>query len=286
MGQGDNLLTPLVSALHGEGRLRVWSLVITIFGDSIQPRGGRVSAARLQEILGRLGIEAGALRTAMSRLVKEGWVERERDGRLSFYRLSPKGVAEFEPATRRIYSDGSAAAEAWVLALVPNRADLSGGIAMPGGARLWPSGEAPAESVLAQAGAVVLRGALDPLPLAAMRNLAGPGAEADYARLMADFAPLGRGRIEAMAPLDALAARTLLIHRWRRLVLRCPDLPATLVPADWPARQARALVADLYGRLVAVSDPWLDAALPGGITGLPAPDPGFSARFGGLQSSR
>ena len=49
---------------------------------------------------------------------------------------------------------------------------------------------------------------------------------------------------------------------------------------------ARALVADLYGRLVAVSDPWLDAALPGGITGLPAPDPGFSARFGGLQSSR
>ncbi|NBR89524.1 MAG: phenylacetic acid degradation protein, partial [Rhodobacteraceae bacterium] len=40
-------LAPLIDALHAEGRLRVWSLVITVFGDSVQHRGGRISTARL-----------------------------------------------------------------------------------------------------------------------------------------------------------------------------------------------------------------------------------------------
>ena len=76
----DDPLSPLIDQLHKDGRLRVWSLVITIFGDAIQPRGGRVSTARLQEILERMRIEPGALRTALSRLAKEGWVIREREG--------------------------------------------------------------------------------------------------------------------------------------------------------------------------------------------------------------
>ena len=50
----------LVERLNGTKKLRVWSVIITFFGDAIVPRGGSVSAKTVQELLGRMGIEAGA----------------------------------------------------------------------------------------------------------------------------------------------------------------------------------------------------------------------------------
>jgi phenylacetic acid degradation operon negative regulatory protein len=84
----------------------VWSLLVTFFGDAVAPRGGRVALSVLQDAMALLNIEAGAVRTAMSRLAGDGWVEREREGRLSFYELSPKGRYAFDEATRRIYAPG------------------------------------------------------------------------------------------------------------------------------------------------------------------------------------
>ncbi|MEH6752122.1 MAG: PaaX family transcriptional regulator, partial [Paracoccaceae bacterium] len=97
-------LDPVITALHAESRLRVWSLVITVFGDCVQHRGGAISTARLGRLLGRIGVEPGALRTALSRLGRDGWVDSERTGRLSHYRLSPSGLARFTEATSRIYA--------------------------------------------------------------------------------------------------------------------------------------------------------------------------------------
>ena len=97
-------LKPLIDALHSEGRLRVWSLVITVFGDLVQHRGGEVSTARLGVLMNRIGVEPGALRTALSRLSRDGWVTRERAGRTSLYRLSDRGLDRFAPATSMIYA--------------------------------------------------------------------------------------------------------------------------------------------------------------------------------------
>lgn len=36
------------------------------------------------------------------------------------------------------------------------------------------------------------------------------------------------------ADADAFTARILLIHHYRRVVLRDPLLPSALLPADWP----------------------------------------------------
>ncbi len=56
-----------------------------------------------------------------------------------------------------------------------------------------------------------------------------------------------------------MAARTLLIHDWRRIVLRDPGLPAALLPQDWPGEAARHLTASIYGALEDRSEAWLDA---------------------------
>jgi phenylacetic acid degradation operon negative regulatory protein len=95
-----------IERMQGPQRLRVWSVIITVFGDAIVPRGGSIPLQALQEILGRLGIEAGAVRTALSRLASEGWVIRQRRGRLSHYSLDMRGQRAFDEATQLIYAPG------------------------------------------------------------------------------------------------------------------------------------------------------------------------------------
>src|SRR3954471_23630838 len=82
---------------------RTGSIVITVFGDAIVPRGGSVWLGTLLEFFESLDIDSGVVRTAMSRLAADGWLTREKVGRNSFYRLADKGRQIFEAATRHIY---------------------------------------------------------------------------------------------------------------------------------------------------------------------------------------
>jgi phenylacetic acid degradation operon negative regulatory protein len=66
-------------------------------------------------------------------------------------------------------------------------------------------------------------------------------------------------RGEALSDADAFTARILLIHHYRRVVLRDPLLPTALLPADWPGRAARKLCGEIYRGLLPASEQWLDA---------------------------
>src|SRR6187200_445729 len=81
-----------------------------------------------------------------------------------------------------------------------------------------------------------------------------------YQKFMKTFEPL-RGwidRRERLSDVDAFTARILLIHHYRRVVLRDPLLPTALLPSDWPGRAARALCGEIYRRLLPASEQWLD----------------------------
>ena len=93
-----------IDDFHSVNKLRVWSLVITIFGDCATLRGGTIAMTELQAITSLLKIEPGALRTAMSRLTKENWLIRNKVGRNSFYKLSEQGLKSFVEPTSRIYA--------------------------------------------------------------------------------------------------------------------------------------------------------------------------------------
>src|ERR1700741_1701404 len=82
---------------------RTGSIVVTVFGDAIVPRGGSVWLGTLLEFFEGLAIDSGVVRTAMSRLATDGWLTREKVGRNSFYRLAEKGHQTFEAATKHIY---------------------------------------------------------------------------------------------------------------------------------------------------------------------------------------
>src|SRR5256885_10226146 len=82
---------------------RTGSIAITVFGDAIVPRGGSVWLGTLLEFFKMLDIDSGVVRTAMSRLAAEGWLERNKVGRNSFYRLGKKSRQTLDAATQHIY---------------------------------------------------------------------------------------------------------------------------------------------------------------------------------------
>jgi len=76
----------------------------------------------------------------------------------------------------------------------------------------------------------------------------------------------------------------LLIHQYRRIVLRDPLLPLSLVPGDWPGQEAHALCAAIYAAVADSADRWLSGHAADERGALPAPAQPMSRRFA-LQPS-
>jgi phenylacetic acid degradation operon negative regulatory protein len=126
---------------------------------------------------------------------------------------------------------------------------------LPGGAMVGVAGD-PAEL---PKGVPVIAGAVRDQAEARQLVARGWPLEAlgqGYRRFLHAFEPLRGARV---APDEALPLRLLLVHEWRRLVLRDPLLPAPLLPEHWPGGRARDLAAALYRRLTPDAEAWLDA---------------------------
>lgn len=78
--------------------IKTWSLVVTLLGDMSQPQ---MSGKQMGLLLGHVGLKPEAIRVAMHRLKKDGWIITSKNGREVLYSLSELGVA----ATQSVYSD-------------------------------------------------------------------------------------------------------------------------------------------------------------------------------------
>lgn len=250
-------LKPLTDLLRAESRMRVWSVAITIFGDAAQPRGGRIAMSALQDLATHMGIEGNALRTAMSRLAKEGWVTRDKHGRHSFYSLSPEGKEAFIPATERIYQTFPPAKQGhWAIAVPPpGQKPVLGGLALKGAA-LFTQINGQKLDELRRLDNLVVCGNVAPIP-DWVNDIAIPADLTErYQTLFETMRACERISRYGLTPLDAITARCLIIHHWRRIVLRHPPLPAELIPNNWIGGACATLVAQAYRELVGLSEAW------------------------------
>ena len=243
-------LDRMAERLHAEGRPRVWSLIVTAFGDVAAPRRAPLSAARLAALMEPAGIGGGAVRTALSRLVADGLLVRSQTARAGLHAPSPALAAEIAAATPLIYD---APSRGWEVSVGPRPPR-----ALPLAPSVWLSRE-PSDGAGARFAAQPIDApdladgqALDPAHLSASR------------RLDADLDDLSRSPGD---PLRSATARLLLVHRWRRLVLRWPEVPDGWLPPGQAAprpRVERALTA-----LRAPSERWWDEAIGPGPAGAP-----------------
>jgi phenylacetic acid degradation operon negative regulatory protein len=287
---------------------RAKSLVMTVFGDAIAPHGGAVWLGSLSELLGPLGVTDRLMRTSVFRLVQEGWLVASREGRRSRYALETQALPRLQRANRRIYAkpgldwDGT-----WTLLLAPNgtidtdlRTALRSALQWEGFSMLAPGvlahpapDLASVDEVLARLGA---RGKLfacrvtglpgvDGRPLA---ELADDGWDLSavvgaYHHFIEVFSPLlALLRESGLAPPQAFAMRSLLIHAYRRLQLHDPMLPLELLPSPWPGSDAYELARAIYRLVYAQAEEHLMTVLRREDEAAPEADEAFYARFGGL----
>jgi phenylacetic acid degradation operon negative regulatory protein len=273
---------------------RTGSLIITFYGDAILPRGGSVWLGTLLQFLDMLGTDGGVVRTAVSRLAADGWLDRDKVGRKSFYKLAKSGREQFETAVEHVYNPHpSNWAGRFELLLIGNGADREAsrtalmeagfGSPMPG---VWVAPSAvplPPEA----AGAIRLEvSAGDAMGRRLVDASWSLERTADsYREFMKTFAPLEAwiGSAEKISPADAMLARILLIHHYRRVILRDPLLPAALLPTAWPALEARKFCARLYQALLPASESWLDAYGESAAGSLRSPGPELGRRFADVQ---
>lgn len=110
---------------------------------------------------------------------------------------------------------------------------------------------------------------------------------AGYRAFIDRFAPLGKafaGGSLMLSDLQCLLVRLLLIHEYRKVILRDPMLPVQLLPQDWIGGVAHDLCRDIYAAVVGRAERWLSENFETEDGPLPRPHPRFFTRFGGITA--
>ncbi len=300
-----------LAEFRDDPRSNAGSLIVSVFGDAVLPRGGRIWLGSLIRLLGPLGLSDRLVRTAVFRLVKEEWLAPQVQGRRTDYRLTDGGRQRFEEAARQIYArEAPAWDHQWrLLALVgdvpaPRRERLRRALVWQGFGELrsgWfvhPGADlATVFETLRADGMADLLPRLMPMVASHARlaqsasDEALVGASWDLARLALGYdqfvaryrpilAALARDPKPSVEDESAFLVRTLLVHDFRRLLLRDPELPDVLLPAGWSGRAARSLCGELYRVLLRPSERHLDTCLWLANGETPAASGIIAARFG------
>ena len=249
------------------------SVLVTVLGDSVLPVTRTLWLSSMFELAAPFGFSERLVRTSMFRLASEGWVSNERIGRRSRYSLSVLAVRESTDADLRIYTADRAAWDGlWTFAVLdvplmpaPERDRIArhlqwhGFVALGRGLLASPSVTVSSlrellHLVKPAAAVPIGRAEVDDLDrlvdegffAAAYRT---DDIESAYRDFLDRYEHWQCYDLNSADPLDAYGLRTMLVHEFRRIRLRAPDVPAALLPPDWVGDCAYELAADLYRRL-------------------------------------
>ncbi|GEP39513.1 phenylacetic acid degradation operon negative regulatory protein [Nocardioides psychrotolerans] len=254
------------------------SALFDLYGDHLEARDGQAPVASLVRLLDAVGIAAPAVRTAISRMVAQGWLEPATIGGARGYYATEQATSHLADAADRVYRrtarpwDGS-----WQLVLVEvpsgraTRSRLNADLTFLGYAeltdRVWvsPFPRSQLSSVLTRAGATARTARaldVDPPPISAWDLDA---LRAAYDEWLGSAPDLLRRHLAAHADPEeaAFAARFHLVHGWRKFLFADPGLPDELLAHDWPGRSAAEVFAREAERLKPASDRFVVRCLDG-----------------------
>jgi phenylacetic acid degradation operon negative regulatory protein len=275
---------PAVTRRRELGETSARSLLMTVLGEYVLPRGEPVWTSALVRALGLLGTEEKTARQALARSCAEGWLASQRLGRQARWQLTGPGRRLLSDGASRIYSFGHQDRPwpgQWLVLLVSvpesrrelrhrlrTRLQWAGfGTPSPG---VWLSPhtgtEAQARQILADLG----------LAAASVSLLASNGSigtqaglarqawdlnavAARYSDFIDTFAgawpdgpdgpdtPDSPGGPGGQGDSQLFTAATRLVHEWRRFPFLDPELPPELLPPGWIGAAAARLFAERHG---------------------------------------
>lgn len=249
------------------------SALFDVYGDHLAERGSQAPVAGLVRLLAPVGIAGPAVRTAISRMVSEGWLEPTRLPSGRGYRATGRTIRWLDDVGARVYRQGEQVWDGhWYLAMVeqpverPDRNRLRADLSFIGYAELTPQAwvspypRAELPEVLARAGATARLARADRIEPSPVEAWDLPGLAAAYREFIEEtdeLLPPGG----ATSDEEAFAARFHLVHEWRKFLFTDPGLPEELLPADWPGRRAAELFTAEARRLKPAADRFVSACL-------------------------
>jgi phenylacetic acid degradation operon negative regulatory protein len=264
---------PLTRGIDSE-IVRARSALFDVYGSYLRARGGAATIAALVRLLEPLGFEAPAIRTAVSRMVRQDWLRPVRLADGPGYALTGRAERRLDEAAARIYRTRPSTWDGrWhVLTLeeVPSRGvreRLDSSLRLLGygplGPAAWVAPRPSAELADALDGvrARQFHGDHDgnDSDLAARAwDLEALGA--DYASFVTEWLPRVSA-VDGSEPAAAFAASQQLLHAWRKFLFRDPGLPPMLLPVDWPGAAAAAFFDEHTARLAPAAEAFLSDCL-------------------------
>ncbi len=236
-------------------RHRVWSLIVTVFGDLAQGSDDRISMQALTRITEPIGVKPEALRVALHRLKKEGWIDSMRRGRNSLYRLTDFGREQSVAAAPRIYRDTIKADGQWFVVLASPASEnslreiedlvlrcetvqLSGNSILAGIVGDYVPKHVLCTPIKPEA-----------IPAWAKSAVLDDALVDTYKSLFQTLTSLRKNLPPNPSSLEVATLRTLIVHSWRRVLLRHPDVPDFLLPKKCCLPESRTLFSELLAQL-------------------------------------
>ena len=246
-------------------------LLLTLLGDFWDAGHGPLPSAFLVRLLSDVGMSAQNARATVSRLARRGLLQPSRRGRFTYYEITERGAGVLMEGYRRIFTFGRDRREwdgTWTLLTfsVPEarretRHLLRTRLRWHGFAPLhdavWVAvgdqREVAAEELetLGVSSATIVVGEVSgpagghPVTAWKLDELA-----ADYRAFIETYADVRHRVVSGLvSPTEALRFRASAIDDWRVFRGKDPDLPAELLPPDWPRANARELFVDVVDGL-------------------------------------
>lgn len=287
-----NPIDRILEDFRNKTRIKASSLVISFFGDVVLPRGGQIWLGSLIKLLEPLGLSERLVRTTVFRLVKDEWLSAQAQGRRTNYKLTPSGKKRFEEASNQIYAGATPTWDKqWRIVMVVGELQAlererikkafywQGFGQMNANCFIHPSADLLTSFSAMNTGGMS-KNLTKLLPLIASNPLFENSAnDSAIVHQAWDLGQLNRDYVNFVNKYKSLLIylqkhkkpkissehyfliRLLLIHDFRRLLLRDPELPQVLLPAKWPGHAARLLTKNVYQLILKPSELHLNELL-------------------------
>lgn len=249
------------------------TLLLSVYGDTVCPHGGTIWLGSLIRLVEPLGIKQRLVRTSVFRLSEKGILQSHQIGRRSYYTLTERGLRQFSSASRRIYSQSTPQWDGHWRLVMTSLSDLSqeerdavrkelqwlGFQRIASGMFAHPVADVEVvEKMIDDLGftdkVVILKASAsspERVPVAntlITRCFDVSALGVEYQQFIDTFEPILKAAsgTKPLHPETCFLVRTLLIHRFRHILLKEPELPGELLPEYSLSHRARRVTESLY----------------------------------------
>jgi phenylacetic acid degradation operon negative regulatory protein len=244
-------------------------MIFTLFGTYIRNYGNRISNQALSTLMGVFEFSPEAVRAAAFRMVNQGWLKREREGRNTYYTLTDAGKIRVKQGVLRIFDiDQNVWDGTWYLLTysIPEkrrnvrdelRRELKwlGFESISNGTWITPWNLQPIVQPLIEKHELI-----DQVEFFACEHR-GFTSDRALAHRCWNFAEIAYQyqlfierwqpkyeHLETIStnPMECFKEQALIIHEWRKFLHLDPKLPFQLLSNDWIGKEALYLFNEIY----------------------------------------